>query len=75
MAIYPNPGHGLYTVEVPPSLQLFSVQIFDAQGRLVFHRDGVQGAFSVDIRGLPAGTYFLQGATAHEARTFLIIKQ
>lgn len=75
ITIYPNPGHGLYMVEVPPSLQLLSVQISDAQGRLVFRRNNVQGAFSVDIRGLPAGTYFLQGATAHEARTFLIIKQ
>lgn len=63
----PNPVDERTAISInPPTDQEVTVELLDAEGRVLqtvgspFARAGRQTAVSVDVRGLPAGTYFLR---------------
>lgn len=73
---YPNPAHGLITIEAAEDVLVESVQIFDLSGKLVSSRSiGAFGPFELDFTAFPASVYFLQVRTEKGIGVERIVKQ
>ena len=57
-AFYPNPTTDVLILEYSPDVKPTSIELYDLQGRLV--RSQRNGLESIDMGGLPAGTYTLR---------------
>ena len=57
--VYPNPGNGLYHVNLPSSSR-YDLSVFSMEGRLVFQRQDLEGAFSFNLSELPGKFYILR---------------
>ncbi len=63
--VYPNPGDGLFTLEITAAEpQRLDLNLLNNSGSAVFRRTGlvvnVSTTEKIDVRNLPAGSYFLQ---------------
>ncbi len=56
--IYPNPSSGTYNIELLHPF--FSVQVFDALGKLIIEQNTTNGNLSLDISPHSNGIYFIQ---------------
>lgn len=59
VALFPNPGHGQFTLRVEGVTQAFVVLVADVQGRVVRRIEAV-GSSDVSVLGLSQGVYFVQ---------------
>ncbi len=57
-AFWPNPAHDRLQLQYSPDVKPTSIELYDLQGRLV--RSQRNGLESIDMGGLPAGTYTLR---------------
>lgn len=70
-SIYPNPSTGLVTIDTKGE-PITSVELLDAFGKVVLHKENMQG--SLDVSALPAGTYMMRVQTAKKTHTQRIVK-
>ena len=59
VSLYPNPGHGQFTLRVDGTGQAYSVSITDVPGHTIRRIEAV-GNSNVSVSGLPPGFYFVQ---------------
>jgi uncharacterized repeat protein (TIGR02543 family) len=55
--IYPNPSKGLLIVV---GQDISAIDIFNLEGRIIYHQDNISSNFQVDIRYLPKGLYIVK---------------
>ncbi len=58
LTLYPNPTQGLF--QISGALSEYIIDILDANGNVYQSLDVNQSTLTIDINGLPAGTYFLR---------------
>ncbi|MDP1727047.1 MAG: T9SS-dependent M36 family metallopeptidase [Bacteroidota bacterium] len=60
--IYPNPTHGMITIEIKGSTTIDRISVFDLTGKLVYsNSEKIQTAkTSIDLSGLSNGVYFIR---------------
>ncbi len=59
--IYPNPGNGLFQIDLSSVPGIVQIQLYNAQGQLVYSRvANGQELHSMDIQAESAGVYFLR---------------
>ena len=64
---YPNPA--IEKVFIESAMPISRITLFDAQGRIMFEKTGLQQAkFDINISNLPGGIYFLRMNMADERR-------
>jgi pimeloyl-ACP methyl ester carboxylesterase len=59
LKISPNPTQGLIKIETPENIEIQSVRVFDARGKIVL----VSETGEIDLSEFPTGMYFLQAET------------
>lgn len=57
--VYPNPSEGLFQVEMKDNAAKLTIQITDAQGKIVRENKEVSGVFTVDLSREGKGIYFM----------------
>lgn len=67
---YPNP----FRTAIKTNLELSNVRIYNSTGQVMLSKVSVLKDSSLDLSGLPAGTYFVKGNTETEIFTQKIIK-
>lgn len=75
--IYPNPAFHTVTIHSDyPFADLISIEIVDAVGNNYPYYTASKSEYqhSLDVSGLPAGTYFIKTVFNHGAKTFKFIK-
>ncbi len=60
ISIYPNPGNGMYTLDIKEFNQPKSLKIYDIQGNLIFHKDINIPTSIIDIRNVSSGIYLVK---------------
>jgi hypothetical protein len=58
-ALYPNPTTGLFTVTFTQALKNASVELLDANGRIVQRHQKSGSKMSFDLSGVPSGLYLI----------------
>ncbi|MBK8968907.1 MAG: T9SS type A sorting domain-containing protein [Lewinellaceae bacterium] len=78
VSVFPNPTAGMVSIEAPETVELTSLSLSDAGGRVVTLRQTLpqQAQHSLDLSGFPAGTYYLRlrAKDQNAVQTFKIIK-
>ncbi len=69
--IYPNPSNGTFTVDVPNTILVDNLSIYDLSGRVVFQ--SATESSSVLVNGLSSGMYILQVQTSEGVHTQKVI--
>ena len=71
VVVYPNPAKDVVNVELADGIEIDNITLYDIHGRHVETRliASLQRA-TIDVRGLPAGTYFLH-LRANDNREFI----
>ena len=75
--ISPNPGKGIFTLEVPPGMKLF-LKVIDLSGKKVWSKEGIGiEYYSIDLSNKPDGFYVLclYEINTRIIHTFKIIKR
>jgi hypothetical protein len=65
LSLQPNPTDGRLTILSDITGELFSVQVYDAYGRLVYSGDRLAPGISIDLSPFAAGIYLLQARKAN----------
>ncbi len=75
--IYPNPTKGRIKIELPTIDKSLngSIQIYDANGRLIFNKGSIGPTNEIDIMHVGNGCYFLHIHYQDETLQWKIIKQ
>ena len=80
-SVYPNPGEGMFTVtasDINPETTFAEISVLDIVGKTIYNRslviDSGNIAEEIDIRSLPAGTYFVRILSDKEVFTQKVIK-
>jgi hypothetical protein len=73
-SVYPNPGYGLFTVELGNASSK-SVEVFDVTGRLILSDKTSSEKFVVNISTYPSGVYYLKVSTSDAVKTIKLIKE
>jgi hypothetical protein len=73
-SVYPNPGYGLFTVELGNASSK-SVEVFDVTGRLILSDKTSSEKFVVNISTYPSGVYYLKVSTSDAVKTVKLIKE
>lgn len=73
LSVYPNPGTGLFTVEVKSGL-INNIQISDVSGRMIKSVEGGSSSVMVDLTGLAAGIYYATIDNGNSGSVVRIIK-
>jgi hypothetical protein len=79
LAVYPNPAHGSFTVQLPAKMPLLGLQLhlMDAVGRPVLRQEVTgTGLIKVPAEILPAGMYWLSvsGPQGYQARQRVVLE-
>lgn len=69
--IYPNPSNGTFTVDVPNTILVDNLSIYDLSGSVVFQ--SATESSSVLVNGLSSGMYILQVQTSEGVHTQKVI--
>lgn len=77
--LYPNPAHSIIIVEISNSdlsknEQSNVIQIFDLQGKMVYHKTGVTKYSAIDLSMLSNGTYILKLYLGDQLKEYKIVK-
>jgi hypothetical protein len=59
VTIYPNPNNGIFNIELPSSISLYNIRIFDLTGRIVFQTQSNQST-SINVGNLESTIYILK---------------
>lgn len=70
--IFPNPTTGFINIEVPESIKIKDITLFDTLGRVFLNLEITDN--SIDLSALSSGVYYLQLNTINETLTKKIIK-
>lgn len=70
--VYPNPGNGLFNVK---GEGVFSVQVFDLTGRLLYSHANGNGIVPVDLTHRAAGVYIVKVISKGHSQSLKIIKR
>jgi hypothetical protein len=57
--IYPNPSKGCFSIEIPYSIDLLSIELLDIRGQVVYKLTSDQTIVNLNLN-LPSGVYFLR---------------
>ena len=70
-ALYPNPNHGQFQIDLPEEACVLTV--FNSLGQRVYQAENVQGLTHLNLQQLDNGLYFLnvQSATVHHTQKFI----
>lgn len=70
-AFYPNPGNGLFTIDLSTINASDKFRVFNTQGRLLLEQ---QAATSLDLRTLPSGVYIVELKRNGKLETQRVVK-
>jgi cyclophilin family peptidyl-prolyl cis-trans isomerase len=70
--IFPNPGHGVFTIELPNTST--KIEIVNSTGQVV-HKTKGKGTIKVDLSNQPAGMYIARFSTKHGTAQSRIVIQ
>jgi sugar lactone lactonase YvrE len=73
MAVYPNPGHGTFTINVPVDYGDAQIFIIDVLGKKVSETAVAAGRNTEVTLSVPAGVYFLTALSKNERTTVKLI--
>ena len=73
-SVYPNPGYGVYTVELGNNT-VKSIEVIDVTGRMILNEKTSNDKFIVNINNYPAGVYYLKVSTIGASKTIKLIKE
>lgn len=59
ISVAPNPSHGKFNIQLPVQQEPFSANLFNAQGQLIFQKEGI-GDFQIDLKDQTTGIYYLK---------------
>ncbi len=71
IAIVPNPVSDTFRVDIPESIELFSIETMDMQGRTLEHSTGTE---SMNISAYPSGIYFVRISTSEGIKILRFLK-
>lgn len=76
MNVFPNPTGGFIQLAIETNqIEALSYQLFDFNGKLIFHQKIKNKETSISLGNLPSASYFLRVTDHNKAlRTFRIIK-
>lgn len=60
LQVYPNPNNGQFTIQIDNAGRSTSLQLFDANGKMVHKQQLVQGINQVNLKMISAGIYMLR---------------
>ena len=75
LEVYPNPTHGMVTVQLTTQQQNAMIKVHDARGKLVKQLVASQSREKLDLSGLPAGVYMLRVVANGKVATRKIVRQ
>jgi hypothetical protein len=78
LKVYPNPTNGFVNVELPKNLEFSNIAIINTLGQTVLTVDPknvVDGNLSINIAGLPRGTYQLSVSSSTNRFLHNVVKQ
>lgn len=75
LQVYPNPATELVRVQLPATATATTLELHDAQGRLVRQQQLAAGLATTELRtaGLPGGIYLLRVRQANSTRTVRVV--
>jgi hypothetical protein len=74
ISVHPNPTAADLTINMPNSLKA-SVQVFDAQGKLVFTESNIANGAILHLESMTTGIYMVRIATDTTIQTIRVVKQ
>ncbi|GHS88172.1 hypothetical protein FACS1894201_09640 [Bacteroidia bacterium] len=72
--IYPNPTQGSVHIAATQADE-GAIEVYDLQGRQVYHHKGAIGEHSIDLTRFSAGTYILRVVAGEQQVDWKIVKQ
>ncbi len=73
LALYPNPNHGQFRIELPE--EDCEVTVFNTLGQQVYHEEHLRGLTAIDLQHLNDGVYFLNMKSAGRNETLKFVKK
>lgn len=75
VAVYPNPGSGVFTVESAQLSGAMEIKVYSISGRLVIEKTLSGEDLSIDISNQPSGVYIMQLNAQNTVHNYKIVKQ
>ena len=72
ITIYPNPGNGIFSVELPT---VSNVTIVDVLGKVVYTQTLEEGKHTIDLTNFNTGVYVLKAEKNGEVKTLRLVKE
>ena len=73
--VFPNPASDYFSIDVPPSMDIFEIEMMNLQGIIVFCRKNFDAQNKINISNLSNGLYLLRLKTDKGSMTTKLIKQ
>ncbi len=73
VAIYPNPNHGQFSINLPE--EECEIVVFNAMGQQVYQQNNVKGMTTLNLEGLNNGMYFVTVKSASAINTLKFVKE
>ena len=73
VAIYPNPNHGQFSINLPE--EDCEIVVFNAMGQQVYQQSNAQGMTTLNLEGLNNGMYFVTVKSASAVSTLKFVKE
>ena len=73
MAIYPNPNHGQFSINLPE--EECEIVVFNAMGQQVYQQSNAKGMTTLNLEGLNNGMYFVTVKSASAINTLKFVKE
>jgi len=74
LSIYPNPGNGVFNIELPNGLNK-TIEITDVSGRTILTENTMQDLIGINISAFSNGIYYLKIKSDHKTEVLKVIKQ
>ena len=73
VAIYPNPNHGQFSINLPE--EDCEIVVFNTMGQQVYQQSNAQGMTTLNLEGLNNGMYFVTVKSASAVSTLKFVKE
>ncbi len=73
VAIYPNPNHGQFSINLPE--EECEIVVFNAMGQQVYQQSNAKGMTTLNLEGLNNGMYFVTVKSASAINTLKFVKE
>lgn len=73
--VYPNPGKGLFQIDIEGENVTVDFEVFDASGRKIYEKEAQRNNSAVDLTTYPQGLYYLKVTNASKTLTKKLIVQ